>query len=177
MKGFDPNTQLNTEDLQFDESKILNAEVIKFDGGSFITIVLIAFFTISVIVSSFIMWYKRRQAQKIEEERITRLGSRSSSTVSNSRSNSASRRQEGVVVKEGRNQNRKRRPNGGKVVATCGERFMKCFSIQDNLALLFTKRASNPEDSNLEILNGIRVMTLALVILGNTYFYILKGPL
>jgi len=41
---------------------------------------------------------------------------------------------------------------------------------------LFTKR-SGPEESNLDALNGVRVITLALVVLGNTYFYILKGAL
>jgi hypothetical protein len=30
---------------------------------------------------------------------------------------------------------------------------------------------------DLEILNGVRVITLMGVIFGNTYFYILKGPL
>lgn len=30
---------------------------------------------------------------------------------------------------------------------------------------------------DLEILNGVRVIVTCAVILGNTYFYILKGPL
>mmetsp|Transcript_13805 Transcript_13805/g.9957 ORF Transcript_13805/g.9957 Transcript_13805/m.9957 type:complete len:138 (-) Transcript_13805:39-452(-) len=41
---------------------------------------------------------------------------------------------------------------------------------------LFTRRAP-PEDANLEVLNGIRVIVLSLVILGNTYLYLLAGPL
>ena len=54
---------------------------------------------------------------------------------------------------------------------------MKSFSIQESLKTLFTQRCKNPEDNDLEVLNGVRVLTLAVIILGNTYFYILKGPL
>jgi peptidoglycan/LPS O-acetylase OafA/YrhL len=44
------------------------------------------------------------------------------------------------------------------------------------MKLLFTRRAPI-EDSNLEAINGIRCITLGFIVLGNTYFYILKGPL
>ena len=32
-------------------------------------------------------------------------------------------------------------------------------------------------DQELEVLNGVRVLCCALVIFGNTFFYILRGPL
>jgi len=34
----------------------------------------------------------------------------------------------------------------------------------------------DPEDAEFEIFNGLRVLATAVIILGNTYFYILKGP-
>ncbi len=64
----------------------------------------------------------------------------------------------------------------GRKQATCGQRFMKCLSVADNVDLLFEKRAP-AEHKELEALNGIRVITLTVIILGNTYFYMLKGPL
>lgn len=54
---------------------------------------------------------------------------------------------------------------------------MKCFSLQQSLRTLFTKRAKDEEDSELEVFNGVRVLACACVILGNTYFYMLRGPL
>ena len=46
----------------------------------------------------------------------------------------------------------------------------------DNVKLLVKPRAMK-DDSELEVLNGIRVVMTSMVILGNTYFYILRGPL
>ena len=53
---------------------------------------------------------------------------------------------------------------------------MRCFSLTDNLQNLMRPRAKHG-DEELEALNGIRVMCCALIILGNTYFYILRSPL
>lgn len=33
------------------------------------------------------------------------------------------------------------------------------------------------DDSELEVFNGVRVLACVTVILGNSYFYMLKGPL
>lgn len=55
-------------------------------------------------------------------------------------------------------------------------RILNCFSLQSSLNLLFRKRAQTG-DKNLEALNAVRVINLFLIILGNTYFYILNGPL
>jgi hypothetical protein len=46
----------------------------------------------------------------------------------------------------------------------------------DNVKLLVKPRAMKG-DSELEVLNGIRVIMTSMVILGNNYFYILRGPL
>jgi hypothetical protein len=56
------------------------------------------------------------------------------------------------------------------------EKLMRCFSISDNLNNLMKPRAKQG-DEELEVLNGLRVMFCALIILGNTYFYILRSPL
>jgi hypothetical protein len=97
IKGVDQNTQLNTDDLKFDESVERNSEATQFSGGALITILIIIFFSISVLVSSVYIWQENKLALKEEEERITRLGL-SGSERTNSTS-SASRRQEGVRIK------------------------------------------------------------------------------
>ena len=58
------------------------------------------------------------------------------------------------------------------------ERVVKCFSLQQSLRVLFSPRARDLEqDGELEALNGVRVCVVGCIILGNTYFYMLKGPL
>ena len=53
---------------------------------------------------------------------------------------------------------------------------MNFFSLPRNSRALF-KRRSSEEDYELETFNGVRVLCLCVIILGNTFFYILKGPL
>jgi hypothetical protein len=64
IKGFDPQTQISYEDLQFDDSVKLNVEVTEFNGGSFFICVVIFFFTVSVIVSSFMIWYFNKEDER-----------------------------------------------------------------------------------------------------------------
>ncbi len=56
------------------------------------------------------------------------------------------------------------------------EKVIKCFSIQYNLRTLFNKRAKE-DDIEFEVFNGVRVICLSFIILGNTYFFTLKGAL
>jgi hypothetical protein len=57
------------------------------------------------------------------------------------------------------------------------ERLVKCFSLQQSLTTLFTRRVRDEDDAELEVFNGVRVLACVTVILGNSYFYMLKGPL
>lgn len=56
IKGFDLSMQLNTVDLVFEDSKIKNEEATSGDIASFALIIVIALFTITVIVCSFKSW-------------------------------------------------------------------------------------------------------------------------
>jgi peptidoglycan/LPS O-acetylase OafA/YrhL len=91
---------------------------------------------------------------------------------------------EGVVIKDEISQNSEtsdtdapaRRRTKRKKQLPCSQKLMRSFSVHHTLNRLFQRRTED-DDSNLEVLNGVRVLTLALIILGNTYFFILKGPL
>lgn len=55
-------------------------------------------------------------------------------------------------------------------------KLVKCFSLQQSLLTLFQNRTlKDPEDAEFEIFNGLRVLACAVIILGETYFYTLKG--
>lgn len=55
-------------------------------------------------------------------------------------------------------------------------KFLHCFDLVENLSSL-TKPLSKKGDEELEVLNFIRVMCCVMVILGNTYFYMMKSPI
>lgn len=52
------------------------------------------------------------------------------------------------------------------------DKMIQCFSIQQSVRIIFSNRA-NIQDRELESLNGIRVLALNSIILGNTFYYIL----
>jgi len=54
---------------------------------------------------------------------------------------------------------------------------MRCFSIQRNLKKLFTDRKYDVDDEELEILNAVKVISISVIVLGNTYYYTMSGPL
>lgn len=57
------------------------------------------------------------------------------------------------------------------------ERLMRCFSIQRNMKKLFTDRKYDLDDDELEILNAVKVISISVIVLGNTYYYTMSGPL
>ena len=57
------------------------------------------------------------------------------------------------------------------------QKVVKCFSLQQSLTTLFTSRVKDDDDEEMSIFNGIRVLTCCSIILGSTYFNMLKGPL
>jgi hypothetical protein len=160
IKGFDSETQLRTSDLYFEDSKTLNDELTAFSGGALFSILLTVAFILGVIIATFMRWSKEKGDINKEQEKTKTQGNSGSSLNKVSRS--------GEPLRSPRKRKSKQKP--------CSERLIKCFSIQENLKILFTRRAPS-EDASLEALNGIRCMTLVFVIIGNTYFYILKGPL
>lgn len=42
---------------------------------------------------------------------------------------------------------------------------------------ILTERRSKDGDRELEVLNGVRVMSCISIVLGNTFWYVLKSPL
>ena len=41
---------------------------------------------------------------------------------------------------------------------------------------LFSPEKYAKEDSEFEVLNSIKVLSIALIVMGNTYFFIFSGP-
>lgn len=54
---------------------------------------------------------------------------------------------------------------------------MRCFSAQRNLKKLFANRKYDADDDEFEIFNALKVLSISVVVLGNTYYYTMSGPL
>jgi|LauGreDrversion4_2_1035121.scaffolds.fasta_scaffold697699_1 hypothetical protein len=72
VKGFDPKTQLDTEDLHFEDAFKRNQEITRADAWGWITVILIVFFVFGTIMSSIATWYYKKEAEKRLEERRAR---------------------------------------------------------------------------------------------------------
>lgn len=58
---------------------------------------------------------------------------------------------------------------------TCWEKFIDSFNVPKNVEKLIYGRSDG--DKNLELLNGIRVLSITWVVWGHSFFYQLKGPI
>ena len=54
---------------------------------------------------------------------------------------------------------------------------LKAFSIKRNLKRLFSDNKYDPDEKEFEIFNALKVYSMCIVVLGNTYYYILGGPI
>lgn len=148
VKGFNNSTQILEEELHFIDPVKENALTTKFSLGAFSFITVFTAFVLAIIASTFVLM-KRRQIAFDSMKKRKRVSPVLSPVE--------------LPV-----------PNTAKI--TKCEKLMRCFSVTDNLQNLMrplTKRG----DEEFEVLNGIRVLCCALIILGNTYFYILRSPL
>ena len=57
------------------------------------------------------------------------------------------------------------------------DKLLRSFSLKRNMKRLFSESKYNTEDKELEIFNAIKVLSICLIVLGNTYFHILSGPI
>jgi hypothetical protein len=57
------------------------------------------------------------------------------------------------------------------------ERFTRAWSLQRNLRKLFSPRRYDPEEPEFECLNAIKVYSICIIVLGNTFYFTLTGPL
>lgn len=69
VKGFDPNATITEEDMLFVNSKHENDKVLMFDGGAMITSILIAGFALTVLTSTFVVWYQRKEEYQRQQSR------------------------------------------------------------------------------------------------------------
>eukprot|EP00347_Sterkiella_histriomuscorum_P020301 403338330 len=189
IKGFNIYLTLVEHDLIFEDSEQKNHEITKATSFSWFIIMIVFFLILTVIISSFAQWYFKRENKRFqleqqnllkEEEQQEKKTKKKSKKIDRSSPKS----QEQLIEKERKKKIKaevalkKRIEQKQKAFqdVTTMEKVIKCFSMQNSLKILFSSR-SNLQHREFEVLNGIRVLALNSIILGNTFFYILKGPL
>ena len=140
----------------------------KFDSVTATVSIIILFFSLSALVSTFILGSQSPEyKQNLLRQNVSPRGavSNSSQQPRGIRSNSSSFSSDS-------------NGSGGRPAEKipCCQQFMHCFSLTENLSKLGRPRAKKG-DQELESLNGIRVFCTCFIILGNSYYYMLKGPI
>ncbi|CDW85999.1 UNKNOWN [Stylonychia lemnae] len=202
IKGFDLNIKLKNDDMIFENSESKNDEITRANALSWFTVLLIFFFTMTVILSTFAAWYfHKEQERKIQEEK-EKLAKRQEKKSKKKRNGNKAddqseiknrkrtlkykenfaeedKEQEDMVTNESA-RHKKSSSKKIKVIKnqepTMMEKIIKCFSLWNSLEQLYKPRVSN-DHRQFEIFNGLRVFCINWIILGNTFFYILKGPI
>ncbi len=159
VKGFDSVPSVTESDVKFVDPKIENEKVTQFEMVSIIAVTIALFFVVMTIVGTFLLWSKAKDALKLQRNR---LAPDQASPSENRRSNTSSFSSTGS--------------GGPQSDDTSCTKFLRCFSVIDNLGKLSKPRAKQG-DQELEVLNGLRVIFCIMIILGNAYFYTLKSPI
>ena len=56
------------------------------------------------------------------------------------------------------------------------DKVLRSFNIKRNIRKLFSESKYDVKDKEFEVLNAIKVFSICIIVLGNTYFYTLSGP-
>ena len=57
------------------------------------------------------------------------------------------------------------------------EKIMRCFSAQRNLKKLFSERKYDVEEEEFEMINAVKLIAISIIVMGNTWYYVMSGPL
>jgi hypothetical protein len=57
------------------------------------------------------------------------------------------------------------------------DKILRSFSLKRNAKRLFSERKYPEEEKEFEVFNSFKVLSICLIVLGNTYFYTLMGPI
>lgn len=89
VKGFDLRTQLNADDLHFEDSLRRNQEVTRADAWGWITVLLVVFFVFATVLSSVASWYFKKEQDKRLAERKAKQAARQAAKQQKKRESSS----------------------------------------------------------------------------------------
>ena len=158
VKGFSTAPSIEESDVQFVDPAVENKKTVKWGVMSVLSCGLMAFFTVMSVIASIKLWSKHRDTLRRDSETDSQPGQSSRGSFRGNSANSASMTGESSSDRTG-----------------C-DKFMRAFSLIDNVGKLSKPRAKQG-DQELEVMNGLRVISCVLIILGNSYYYTLRSPI
>lgn len=156
--------QLFIDDIHLIDSRDHNIRATQFKYDNFLFISLMIGLVVVAIVSSVISHQKYLKRKKEIQERRQMMQEQSAKSLS-------------IQGKKKSSSESKKRAFEPSEYQTVFERFVKAFSIQKNLRKLFSPNRYEAEDPELECLNAVKVYSICIIVLGNTFYFILTGPL
>ena len=167
IKGFSATPHIEQSDLTFVDPKVENDKVLKFDVVSGISCLMIVFFALTTTIATFLLWSQERDQLKLQR-------GRSGSDTSNSPSGGA--RRQGSFSRSSESQSSFASTGSAPSENSGCAKFLRSFSLMENIARL-SKPRSKVGDQELEVMNGLRVLSCILIILGNSYYYTMRSPI
>lgn len=64
-----------------------------------------------------------------------------------------------------------------KKLKQVSDKIIRAFSLKRNMKKLFSDSKYESEEKEFEIFNAIKVYSICLIVLGNTFFFTLTGPI
>lgn len=149
---------LTADSFQFNDSKARNAENTSISAGFIFTVCFFGFFIICCILGTLFEFKLEaiKAKRRLERERLRAMQDQTNDSSIN-----------GDAVIEEREDDVK--PRGFL------QKFLFSFAVYNNTNRLIFGRGAK-QDKELDILNGIRVASISVVIIGHTFLYSLRGP-
>jgi len=165
--------ELVGDDIHFAQSMELNRRVTTFTMQNLYMIVFMVLLVLLSIVASIIGHQKSKERKRrAQERRKAKLGGQSESAVKKFPTGAD---QEQPAPSSTSRILQKFKPSTKSMALF--DRVLRSFSINSNLKRLFSKNRYDPDEKEFEIFNALKVYGICIVVLGNTYYYILSGPI
>lgn len=157
------------DELILVDSEQRNLEAGTFGFSNFVVLFGIWILILAVVISTLVSWFRDKEAvkQKLEREARKLEENRQKSNPRN-RDLSSSLGDSEVYSTEV-----DKIPPPESILNA----IVRAFSLQSTFRKLFSPSRFDKEDKELEIFNALKVYSIALIVFGNTFYYMFQGPL
>jgi hypothetical protein len=160
------------DDIHFAQSMELNRRVTTFTVQNLYMIIVMVLLVLTSIVATLIGHQKAKERKRrAQERRKAKLAGQSESAVKFP----TGADQEKPEASSAAKMLKKFKPSTKSMALL--DRVLSSFSIDRNLKRLFSKNRYDADEKEFEIFNALKVYGICIVVLGNTYYYILSGPI
>lgn len=140
-----------------------------FGFSNFVVLFMLWALVLAVVISTLVSWFRDKEAVKVKQEQEAR------------------KLEENRQRSNPRNRDLSSELGDSEVYSTEIDKIpppestinaiVRAFSLQSTFRKLFSPSKFDSQDKELEIFNALKVYSIALIVFGNTFYYMFQGPL